>query len=261
MALRPDQIQGILRLYKIYLRKGKSVKQACEELGFLYDRSPSYIQTLCARLLADTSDVAQQYIRSNALRLAMRVVRDGNVQQSMDILERSNVGVLAPKKGSGDGSGSRGFFLTVSSDSCGAMKATAGYIEKGESDATPGSEISGEDDQLWEESQTRLRGEQRSGSEEFEDGGDTHPRGVQAGPEHQENEGLQVLDGEFAETGRVPDRPDYKDALGRRSFAKTPEGRAVGSLHAQKPRGPGKSRAYQEAVEKVRMRLAASREV
>jgi hypothetical protein len=104
VPLRPDQIQHILKLYKVYLRKGYTSEQACAEIGELYQRSPSIIQRLASRILADTTGVAQQYFKANALKLAMRVVRDGSVQQSMDVLERSNVGVLAPKKATAEGS-------------------------------------------------------------------------------------------------------------------------------------------------------------
>lgn len=49
-----------------------------------------------------TAGLAKHYLRSNALRLAKRVVEEANVEEAVDILSRPNIGVLdAPVKGAG----------------------------------------------------------------------------------------------------------------------------------------------------------------
>lgn len=245
---RPDQLQHILKLFKAYLRRGYTQKQAHEEIAQLYGRHPNSIKVICSRLLADTTDVARSYFKSNALKMAMKVVREGSVAQHMDILERPNIGVLAPKK-QADG-GSRGFFLTVTADSCGAVKVGAAMIE-GEAHADSGSEIPGEDDQLWEESQARLRGESGGGGEEPENGEDAHPRGIPAGPDTP-LQGFSILDGHAED-------PSLKDVNGHFSFAKAhPEKMAE---YARTPRGPGRSPTYLAAVERARKRLEDAKKV
>lgn len=223
--LRPDQIQHILKLCRVYLRKGYTMEDACAEIAQLYDRSPATIRGLVYRLTADTTGVATAFIKSNALKLTMRVVREASVQQAMDILERPNIGVLAPKKQAAEGA--RGFFLTVQADSCGAVKATAGMIESG----TPPEEKVSDDDLLFQEAQASLA------------------PGLPASP----GEGLPG----FSIIDLIPE--EEKDSLGRRSYAKTPEGRAA-LAKPRHPVAPGHSKAYKEAVEKAKQRLAAAKE-
>lgn len=226
--LSPSQLQHILKLYKVYLRKGYTAEHAFKEIGQLYDRSEATIRNLVYRLTADTTGVAQSYIKSNALKMAMKVVREGSVAQHMDILERPNIGVLAPKKQSSEGS--RGFFLTVQADSCGAVKASVGMIEGG---AAPLQEEKASDDDLL-----------------FQDAQETLAGGLPTGL----GEGSQPV------VDLIPE--DEKDRLGRWSYAKSAEGRAAMSEFAARregPRGPGQSKAYKEAVEKARKRIEAAK--
>jgi hypothetical protein len=193
--LRPDQIQHILKLYKVYIRKGRTQANACEEIGNLYGRSPHTIRALVDRITADTTDIAKDYIKSNALRLAMRVVREGSVAQAMDILERPNIGVLAPKKQVDQGS--RGFFLTVSADSCGAVKVGAAIIDSPEVPQLEAGEEAG-DDQIWQQAQQSI-----------------------------EEKGFEVIDVE-------PVNPEELDSLGRRSGPKVYKDRGMGKSPAYK---------------------------
>lgn len=192
--LRPEQIQHIVKLFKIYIRKGRTKENACEEIGNLYGRSAYTIKELVTRITADTTDIARDYIKSNALRLAMRVVRDGSVAQAMDILERSNVGVLAPKKQVE--SGSRGFFLTVSADSCGAVKVGAAIIDTPDPAQLEAANESREDDVIWQQSQQAV-----------------------------EEKGFKVIDVE-------PVNPEELDVTGRRSGPKVYKDRGMGKSPA-----------------------------
>lgn len=220
--LRPAQLQHILKLYKVYLRKGYTAEYAFKEIGALYERTPDTIKNLVYRLTADTTDAAQSFIKSKALQMAMKVVREGSVAQHMDILERPNIGVLAPKKQAAEGA--RGFFLTVSADSCGAVKATAGMIEAG---SPPPEEKVTDDDLLFSDAQATLA------------------PGLPESP----GEGLSG----FSIIDIIPE--EEKDSLGRRSYNKTAEGRA----ELAQPRGPGRSKKYQEALERARKRLEAAK--
>ena len=121
---RPEEIQDILSAFKVMTElQSRSVGETCELIGAKYHRSPDVIARLVQRF-NPTIDSASRYIKANALKLAMRVVREANVQESIDILGRENLGVLAPKQSGGAGQG--GFFLSVQADSCGAVKVAVG---------------------------------------------------------------------------------------------------------------------------------------
>lgn len=116
-------INEILNRYKrLTKQEGRSISEACATIAEERHRSPDSIRTLIRRFQPNV-DGAEAYVRANALRLAMRVVRKATVDQSIDILSRSNVGVLAPKQEGGGAGG--GFFLSVQADSCGAMVKVA----------------------------------------------------------------------------------------------------------------------------------------
>src|ERR1700680_4687918 len=80
-----------------------------------------------------TTDIAREYLKARSFRLAVRAVRKANVDQALDILSRPNIGVLAPQAEGGSG-GAGGFFLSVSAETCGAVKVTAAAIHQGASD-------------------------------------------------------------------------------------------------------------------------------
>lgn len=116
-------INEILNRFKrLTKQEGRSISEACATIAEERHRSPDSIRTLIRRFQPNV-DGAEAYVRANALRLAMRVVRKATVDQSIDILSRSNVGVLAPKQEGGGAGG--GFFLSVQADSCGAMVKVA----------------------------------------------------------------------------------------------------------------------------------------
>lgn len=117
---RVDEIGDILSRFKALTTvQNRGVMESCELIAKDYGRSTDVIYALIKRF-RPTVDGAEMYMRSQALRLAMRTVRKANVSEAIDILQRSNIGVLAPKQESSGGTG--GFFLSVQADTCGAVK-------------------------------------------------------------------------------------------------------------------------------------------
>lgn len=117
---RPQDITEILSRYKYLVNEQKmGVGAACAEIARDYDRTQDTVYNLVRRFIPSV-EAADSYLKANALRLAMRVVRKANVDQSIDILSRSNIGALAPAKTESGGGG--GFFLSVQADTCGAVK-------------------------------------------------------------------------------------------------------------------------------------------
>lgn len=114
----PDMAEMLAR-YKALKRDGIGVMEACEAVGLEFGRETPTIYALIRRM-APTTDIAEDYLKAQALRLAVRVVRKANASEAMEILSRKNVGVLAPKTEESGAPG--GFFLSVQSDSCGAVK-------------------------------------------------------------------------------------------------------------------------------------------
>ena len=124
--LTPAEMMELFNLYKEMRKSGIGPLEACTELAPKFNRQPETLYHLCRRL-TESTDIAQQYIKANALRLATRVVRDADVAQSIDILSRPNINVLAPKQ-EAESSGGRGFFLSVQADSCGAVNINTGEV-------------------------------------------------------------------------------------------------------------------------------------
>lgn len=112
-------MQDAYARYKDLRKSGLGMMEACGMVGEEIGREEKTVYMLIRRL-EPTIDVSQAYIQAQALRLAMRIVRKANVAEAVDILSRRNIGVLAPKQEEGSGGG--GFFLSVSAESCGAIK-------------------------------------------------------------------------------------------------------------------------------------------
>lgn len=79
-----------------------------------------------------TKGLAQDYLKANALKLAIRIVEDANVEEAIGILERPNIGVLEPvQKGGGT---KIGFFSNINMGSLGGVQPVESglVIEVGE---------------------------------------------------------------------------------------------------------------------------------
>lgn len=133
-TLRQHQLAAILDHFKKLRKQGVGARAACVIIAPIYNRSPETIYYHIQRFRS-TSGAAADYLRSNALKMAMRVVRKANVDQAIDVLSRPNIGVLEPAKGKESGGGG-GFFISVNADSCGAVKVGVATREGGEAPLT-----------------------------------------------------------------------------------------------------------------------------
>lgn len=171
IKMREHEIVEAMTRFKNY-RKRFGIMDACKkvagDMGIPYDT----IYALQYRM-RPTTEVAQDYIKSQALRLAVRVVRKANVDQAMNILSRPNMGVLDPA-GEGGGGGGRQFMIGVAVDSLGSVKVGVqiGESERrgiGSSSVGEGGEesesgyIRGAIDANVEEVDEGIEGEQSSG--------------------------------------------------------------------------------------------------
>jgi hypothetical protein len=150
VKLREADIVEAVTLFKKYrARYGvmESTRKVEADMGL-----PAHTVYELIRRLRSTTDVATQYIQSNALKLAMRVVRKANVDQAIGVLSRPNIGVLDPA-GEGGGGGGRQFMVGVAMDSLGSVKVgvqigpIAGAIGSGEArSASPRDNTEGVED-------------------------------------------------------------------------------------------------------------------
>lgn len=116
------EMDRILASYEGLIAEGMGKMEAYRTIGAAFDRDPQHIAAI-VRSLTSTTAIATHLLKARAFRLASRLVREASPEQIIDILERPNIGVLAPKAEAASGGG---FFLSVSADSCGAVKIGAG---------------------------------------------------------------------------------------------------------------------------------------
>jgi hypothetical protein len=120
--------QEVLLRFDSYRRQELSIMDACGRISAdLMELSPPYAlpaKSVWAMLnrLRPTTDLAKMYLKAKAMKLVKRVVRKASVAEAIDVLSRPGIDVLAPAAKSVEGSGPTGFFLSVQSDTCGAVK-------------------------------------------------------------------------------------------------------------------------------------------
>lgn len=98
--------------------------------------------TICRYLasMIDTSDLAKKTIKAGASRLAERIIRKADVKESIELLSRPGIDVIAPAvKGAATGGGF-GIRVSVGVGSCG----TVVQVEGGSSNASNRIEETGE---------------------------------------------------------------------------------------------------------------------
>lgn len=116
--VRSEELADILALYEEQKRAGKPLMECYAAVGEVVGRSPAVVRSIISRL-RPTNALARVYIQSKSMKLAMKVVREANVAQAIDILTRPNIGVLDPLKSNNN---EGGFFMSMTADSCGAVK-------------------------------------------------------------------------------------------------------------------------------------------
>lgn len=125
-SLKIHQHAEIVKLYNDLRKRGYNYKDSLAEIAPRYNRSTHGIHYIIQRY-QPTVDLAARYLQSQALKLAMRVVRKANVTEALDLLSRKSMGVVAPK--TEEGAGNKGFFLSVEADSCGAIKVGVAMVD------------------------------------------------------------------------------------------------------------------------------------
>src|SRR5438874_2067965 len=119
----PHIAAQIFMRFKQLRKQGEHVMPACEiiakELGENF--SVKTVWGVVDRL-RPTDQLASVYLKSQAMRLAIRLVKQADAAQAMELLSRPSIGVIAPKARENSGGGDGGFFLSVQVDSCGAVK-------------------------------------------------------------------------------------------------------------------------------------------
>lgn len=119
IQLREHDIEEIMRRFKAHRRRHAimdSCRRVAEDMGI--DVTTIYS---VQKRMRPTTEVATQYLKSQSLKLAMRVVRKANVEQAMNILSRPNIGVLDAPTG-GTGGGGHQFMVGVAIDSLGSVR-------------------------------------------------------------------------------------------------------------------------------------------
>lgn len=123
LGIRAVELDEILGLWEQLKKQDTPPMIAYKAIGEELGRDPAVIAGVIRRL-RPTADSAKIYIKSKALKLAMKMVRDAKVPEIMDILSRPSIGVLDPPARNEGGGG--GFFLSVTAETCGAVKIVGG---------------------------------------------------------------------------------------------------------------------------------------
>lgn len=94
--------------------KGDSVGSIAEKMG----RSSSTISRFIAEM-ASTTVLAEATLKRDSIKLVERIIKKADVKESIDVLSRTNIGVLAPVKTISQGGG--GIEVSVGVSSCGTV--------------------------------------------------------------------------------------------------------------------------------------------
>lgn len=120
VRLRDIDIAEIIERMKVLRKRRVPLMEACRRVADDMGITHTSVYEVVRRM-RPTTEVATEYLRSQSLKLAMRVVRKANVEQAMSLLSRPNIGVLDPQ-GEGGGGGGRQFIVGVAMDSLGSVK-------------------------------------------------------------------------------------------------------------------------------------------
>lgn len=113
------QLQEILTRFDYWRKRGKGLQECYELIGQEVGRSTKVIGVTINRH-RPTAGAARLYLQNRAYALARKLVRDADAPLILELLSRPSLGVIDPVQKTGGGEG--GFFLSVTADSCGAVK-------------------------------------------------------------------------------------------------------------------------------------------
>lgn len=211
-----EEKEYMLGLYEQSIKSGHGLMAT---YGFIA-RATKHSEATVARVmrsLMPTTKLATAKLRAGSSKLVDRLLAKAEVPDILDILSRPNIGVLAPvSKGGSDGP--TGVFVSVQSESCGAVKV--GVIQGGQHEVT-GSQVieqgGGQGGRVagWGEGlrpapsgeASELRVEQGDDEEDGTGGAERGYRG------RAEIEGLQVVDGE-SQVESPQERPSPRSQRG-----------------------------------------------
>lgn len=137
VKLRPHVLTELMARFKRLRREGWGILEACADVGEKMG-IPSDTVYRAQMRLAPSTDLAADIIKANAAKLAYRAVRKANVDQSIEMLSRTNIGVLAPAKEGG--AGGNQFIIGVSVSALGAVQVGVKTGEKGVIDYAPNAQ-------------------------------------------------------------------------------------------------------------------------
>lgn len=114
-----SELASILDIFEASIAKGYTLTQTYGHIARKLGRNSDVIAEKI-RGLRSTTKLAEAKLRAASSTMVERVIGEADVDQLIGLLERPNIGVLAPTvKNQGAGGG---FFLSVTADSCGAVK-------------------------------------------------------------------------------------------------------------------------------------------
>lgn len=119
-TLPAEELAELWGYYRYYRSQNKSINESCALTGLKLGKSPSAIYAHTKKL-RNTTALAGDILKSGAADLARRIIEKANVEQAIEVLTRSNIGVLAPKS-AGEGGGGGGIFINVQAENLGAVK-------------------------------------------------------------------------------------------------------------------------------------------
>jgi len=211
--------------------QGKSRTDIARALG----RSVNAVDHIIRKFHPSTR-LAEKYIRANALKLAEKVVKFSNVEEAIDVLTRPNIGVLQPVVSKH----AVGFFSSVDPSTLGAVQSVDAALPRPVGEGVTDAVRTGRPlPDGAPRSPLGLPGQQGSGSEEHEVGGDPYTSGVRQGQEGREHAASRVVSCyEFEEPPTVPTkqaRPDGRHGAQQHSRS-APRSRR--ELHIVDPHPP-----------------------
>lgn len=143
-----EELAEIWGYYRHYRAQGKSIRESCALTGAKLGRTVDSVYWHTKKL-RNTTALATDILKAGAAGLAQRIIEKANVDQAIEVLTRSNIGVLAPKS-AGEGGGGGGIFINVQAENLGAVKvgvlqgapAPTAPLEMAEGDLETGEEAS-----------------------------------------------------------------------------------------------------------------------
>jgi hypothetical protein len=103
-----------------------------EEVAARMEWTPDMVRDVRSRYFP-TTGLAGAILRAGAARLATRIVEEATVEEALDVLTRSNVGVLKPIEKGGPRTG---FFTSVQLDSLGGVRVSTAMVDGAPSTST-----------------------------------------------------------------------------------------------------------------------------